>query len=35
MSLFFKEISPLQMEELMMDEDRCLEYIAEEKWKDG
>ena len=35
MALFFKEISPLIIEEVLMDEDRCLEFIAEEKWRDG
>jgi hypothetical protein len=31
----FKEISLLQLEAVLMDEDHCLQYIADEKWKDG
>jgi len=35
MTLFFREISPLILEEVLMDEDRCLEFIAGEKWCGG
>jgi hypothetical protein len=35
MTPFFREISPLQLEEVLMDENRCLEFIASEKWKQG
>jgi two-component system, sensor histidine kinase LadS len=35
MTLFFREISPLKMEEVLLDENRCLEFIASEKWKRG
>ena len=35
MTLFFREISPLILEEVLMDEDRCLEFIAWEKWGGG
>jgi hypothetical protein len=35
MAFFFREISPLMFEELISDENRCLEYIADEKWRIG
>jgi two-component system, sensor histidine kinase LadS len=35
MSLDFKQISPLILEEVLLDEDHCLEFIADEKWRDG
>jgi two-component system, sensor histidine kinase LadS len=35
MTPFFREISPLQLEEVLVDENRCLEFIAKEKWSQG
>jgi hypothetical protein len=35
MSSFLKEISPLKIESLVNDEERCLAFIAGEKWRDG
>ena len=35
MTVFFREISPLQLEEVLLDENRCLEFIASEKWRQG
>jgi hypothetical protein len=35
MSLDFKQISPLILEEVLHDEDHCLEFIAAEKWSEG
>jgi hypothetical protein len=35
MSLDFKQISPLKLEEVLLDEDHCLQFIANEKWKEG
>ncbi len=35
MNLFFREISPLRLEEVLSDEGRCLEFIANEKWSKG
>jgi two-component system, sensor histidine kinase LadS len=35
MALFFREISLLKFEEILLDEDHCLEFIADEKWRDG
>jgi two-component system, sensor histidine kinase LadS len=35
MTPFFREISLLQLEEVLVDENRCLEFIASEKWRQG
>lgn len=35
MTTFFHEISPVQLEEVLTDENRCLEFIAKEKWNQG
>jgi two-component system, sensor histidine kinase LadS len=35
MTPFFRDISPLQLEEVLKDEYRCLEFIASEKWDKG
>lgn len=35
MADFLFQIAPLDIERLMLDEDRLLEFIASEKWKDG
>ena len=32
---FIDHITPEQLEEVLVDEERCLAYIAEEKWKEG
>ena len=35
MAFYFKEITKDQLERIMEDEDRCLAFIAEEKWREG
>jgi hypothetical protein len=35
MSLNFKQISPIKLEEILYDEDQCLQFIADEKWREG
>jgi two-component system, sensor histidine kinase LadS len=35
MTPFFHEISPVQLEEVLTDENRCMEFIAKEKWDLG
>jgi two-component system, sensor histidine kinase LadS len=35
MPLFFREISTFKLEEVLQDKDRCLEFIADEKWREG
>jgi len=32
---FLQNIAPLKLEQLLQDEEKCLEYIAGEKWRDG
>lgn len=35
MKFSFKDISADLLDELLSDEDRCLAFVAEEKWQDG
>lgn len=35
MSFFLKDITPVEFQAFTMDEDRCLAFISEEKWKAG
>jgi len=35
MAPFIDHITPEQLEEVLVDEERCLAYVAAEKWKDG
>jgi two-component system, sensor histidine kinase LadS len=35
MSLDFKQISPVKLEAILLDEDQCLQFIADEKWQGG
>ncbi|MBW6460199.1 MAG: transposase [Bacteroidales bacterium] len=32
---FIDHITPVELEEVLMNEERCLAYIAKEKWKEG
>jgi hypothetical protein len=34
-SIFKKELSPVQLNQLFQNDDRCLEFLAELKWVDG
>jgi two-component system, sensor histidine kinase LadS len=35
MADFLKQVTPVKLEQLLVDEDHLLEFIASEKWKEG